>query len=72
MKTPFINLKNIKSYLIDKKYNFNELYKNNSTNSKTNVSSIGKTKLSDIKIQDDNNMFSYIDESKKNIYVSLP
>ena len=65
MKTPFINLKNIKVDLIDKKYNFNELYKNNSTNSKTNVSSIGKTKLSDIKIQDDNNMFSYIDESKK-------
>ncbi len=64
MKTPFITLKNIKVELIDIKYNFAELYKDKSS-SKVNSYSSGKTKLSDIKIQDTSNMYSYIDESKK-------
>ena len=63
MKTPFITLKNIKVDLIDSKYNFCEIYKHKSTSKP--ISSAGKTKLSDIKIEDNSNMYSYIDDSKK-------
>ena len=63
MKTPFITLKNIKVDLIDNKYNFCDIYKHKSS-SKPNTSA-GKTKLSDIKIEDNNCTYSYIDNSKK-------
>ena len=64
MKTPFITLKNIKVDLIDIKYKFSEIYKDKSS-SKANLYSNGKTKLADIKIQDNSNTYSYIDESKR-------
>lgn len=62
MKTPFVNLKNIDSKVIDQKYNFVS-YKEKNKNGKKNV--VSKTKISDITKENmKSSYFSFIDEAK--------
>ena len=58
MKKPMFLLRNINIDLIDKKYNIQAIIKDENK--------ILKTKISDITEKEENNYFSFLDESKKN------
>lgn len=62
MKTPYVNLKNIDTTIIDQKYNFVVYREKNKNETKKNF----KTKITDITKENiKNSFFSYIDEAKK-------
>jgi hypothetical protein len=65
MKTPYVNLKNIDTSLIDQKYNFIVYREKNKNEHKK------KTKISEINKNNKNSYFSYIDEAKKDHICSL-